>query len=265
MATKYEELASELRRRIEEGEYPPGSTLPGYAEIMATYSASQATVRAALEMLQAEGLVRSVKRLGIVVREPGERRRIQRGTLITRDPQRGYIFPAASSPGEPWQAHGRPRASGEPAPAAVAATLGIQAGTEAMRRRRVTSPVGEPPFQLVDSWIHPDVLAEAPQAGEADTGPGGYLDRIEESGHGPLSWSEVTRARMPTREEAKLLEISASMPVLEMATTGVSAKTGQPVEVSVRVIPSDRAEIVSRLQRAPSARWPVEPVRQAEK
>src|SRR5688500_3626369 len=132
MATKYEELASELRRRIEEGEYPPGSTLPGYAEIMATYSASQATVRAALEMLQAEGLVRSVKRLGIVVREPGERRRIQRGTLITRDPQRGYIFPAASNPGEPWQAHGRPRASAEPAPAAVAAILGIQAGTEAM-------------------------------------------------------------------------------------------------------------------------------------
>jgi GntR family transcriptional regulator len=265
MATRYEELAADLRRRIEQGEYPPGSTLPSYAELMETYNASQVTIRTALDLLQAEGLVRAVKRLGIVVREAGERRRIQRGTLVTRDPRRGYIFPAASSPGEPWHAHGRPRRDLTPAPAAVAAALGVETGTEVMRRRRVTSPVGEPPFQLVDSWIHPDVLAQAPQAGEADTGPGGYLDRIEEAGHGPLSWDEVTRSRMPTREEAKLLEIPTSMPVLEMTTTGVSASTERPVEVSVRVIPSDRAEIVSRLNRAPSARWPVQPVQPAEK
>lgn len=262
--TRYEEVAADLRRRIESGEYPPGSTLPEYRALMGEFDASQATIRAALEVLQAEGIVRAVKRLGIVVRTPGERRRIQRGTQVIRDPKRGYIFPAAAGPGEPWEAHGQPRRMLAPIPADVAVHLGVEADAEVMRRRRVTSPAGEPPFQIVDAWIHPDVLEEAPQAGEIHTGPGGYLDRIEEAGHGPLSWDEITRTRMPSKEEAKLLEISPSMPVLEMTTVGISARTGEPVEVSVRVIPADRAEIVSKLQRAASARWPVQPATPGE-
>lgn len=264
MATRYEELAADLRRRIEAGEWPPGSTLPQYKALIEEYSASQATVRGALEILEAEGIVRAVKRLGIVVRAPGERRRIQRGTQVTRNPSRGYVFPAAAGPDEPWQVHGQPQRMLAPIPADVAARLGVEPGAEVMRRRRVTSPEGEPPFQIVDAWIHPDALEEAPQAGEIHTGPGGYLDRIEEAGHGPLSWDEVTRTRMPSKEEAKLLEMPPSMPVLEMTTIGTSARTEQPVEVSVRVIPADRAEIISKLQRAASARWPVAPVQPPE-
>lgn len=269
MATKYEEIAADLRRRIEAGEYPAGETLPGYAALKETYGTegrqvSQATIRAALDLLEAEGLVRPVKRLGIVVRAPGERRRIQRGSQVTRHPQRGYVFPAASGPGEKWEIHGRPHAALAPAPADIAAGFEVPPGTEVMRRRRVTSPEGQPPFQIADAWIHPTVLQEAPQAGEPVTGPGGYLDRIEEAGHGPLSWEETTRTRMPTREEAKLLEIPASMPVLEVTTTGISARTGKPAEISVRVIPGDRAEIASKLQRGTSARWPVQPVAPAE-
>jgi GntR family transcriptional regulator len=264
VAPKYEDIAADLRRRITSGEFTVGNTLPQYAELKESYDASQATIRAALDMLEAEGVVRPVKRLGIVVRDPGERRRIQRGSQVTRDPRRGYIFPAASRPDEPWQVHGQPKRMFAPIPADVAEHLGVEAGSEVMRRRRVTSPAGEPPFQIADAWIHPDVLAEAPQAGEISTGPGGYLDRIEEAGHGPLSWEEVTRTRMPTREEAKLLEMPNSMPVLETTTIGISARTERPAEVSVRVIPGDRAEIVSKLQRGASARWPVQPVQPKE-
>ncbi|MFJ8822390.1 GntR family transcriptional regulator [Streptomyces sp. NPDC102467] len=269
MGTKYEEVAADLRRRINSGEFPAGSTLPGYSELKEQYGAdggqaSQATIRAALDLLEGEGLVRPVKRLGIVVRDPGERRRIQRGSQVTRNPASGYVFPAAKGPDEKWAPHGRPHAAHTAIPDAVAERLGIEPGTMVMRRRRVMSPVGEPPFQIADAWIHPDVLAEAPQAGEPSTGPGGYLDRIEEAGHGPLEWEEVTRARMPSREEAKLLEMPTSMPVLETTTTGTSARTGQAVEVSVRVIPADRAEIVSKLQRGAGARWPVQPAQPAQ-
>jgi GntR family transcriptional regulator len=265
VATKYEEIAADLRRRIEAGEFRAGGTLPGYAALKEAYGeegqpVSQVTIRAALDILEAEGLVRPVKRLGIVVREPGERRRLQRGSQVTRNPRIGYVFPAAKEPGEKWVPHGRPHAALAPAPTAIAAGFELPPGAEVMRRRRVMSPEGEQPFQIADAWIHPDVLQEAPQAGEPVTGPGGYLDRIEEAGHGPLSWEETTRTRMPTREEAKLLEIPTSMPVLEVTTTGISARTGKPAEISVRVIPGDRAEIASKLQRGPSARWPVEPV-----
>lgn len=258
---KYEEVAADLRARIGRGEWTAGDKLPTTSELVDHYGHSRETVRAAVDVLAKEGLVRVAKRLGTVVQDRStERRRIQRSTMVMRDPRRGYVFPAASRADEPWVVHGQPKRMLAPIPADVAEYLGVEAETEVMRRRRVTSPAGEPPFQIADAWIHPDVLVEAPQAGEISTGPGGYLDRIEEAGHGPLSWSEVTRTRMPTREEAKLLEVSPETPVLEMTTIGVSHSTGLPVEVSVRVIPGDRAEILSTLDRDETARWPVAPV-----
>jgi GntR family transcriptional regulator len=125
-----------------------------------------------------------------------------------------------------------------------------------VRRRRVTSPAGEPPFQLADSWIHPSGIADAPRAAVPDTGPGGYLDRLEEAGHGPISWTELVRARMPLPDEADLLQIAARAVVIEIARVGTSAKTQAPVEVTICVIPAERVEIITLLERDHTARWP---------
>jgi GntR family transcriptional regulator len=263
---RHEEVAHDLRRRIlVDHEYSPGSKLPSYRELGEIYDTGQTTIRSAISALEAEGLVRSVLKVGVIVRESAARRRLERGNVITRDPARGYIFPAASRPDEPWETHELPRGAGpriskQPVPAEVAEHLGIDAGTETLRRRRVTSPSGEPPFQLVDTWIHPDAVADAPRAAERNTGPGGYLDRLEEAGHGPLTWREIVRSRMPSREEAKSLQIAPSFSVMELTRVGTSARTGRPVEVTVCVIPGDRVEIVSDLSRADSAAWPVTPV-----
>jgi GntR family transcriptional regulator len=120
-------------------------------------------------------------------------------------------------------------------------------------------PTGEPPFQLVDTWIHPDAVADAPQVAEPNTGPGGYLDRLEQAGHGPITWTEIARVRMPSREEAALLGISTAVPVLELTRVGTSARTGAAIEATVCVIPGDRVELVTVLQREPSAKWPIRP------
>jgi GntR family transcriptional regulator len=257
----YEKVAANLRERLDRGEWAPGDTLPTTDQLVERYEHSRETVRAAVDVLAKEGRVRVIKRRGTVVQDRSiGRRRIPRSTRVMRDPLRGYVFPAASRPDEPWEVHGQPKRMLAPIPDGVAEILGVDPGAEVMRRRRVTSPAGEPPFQIADAWIHPDVLAEAPQAGEISTGPGGYLDRIEEAGHGPLEWEESTRVRMPSKEEAKLLQIPVEMPVWETVTVGTSARTGEPVEASVRVIPGDRAEFVSKLVRDDSAQWPVEPV-----
>lgn len=256
---KWRKIADEVRRQIENGTHPPGAVLPQIKETAKGRKVSYETMRAAYKSLEADGLVRMVKRVGFKVMEPPVRRRITRGRTITRHPARGYVFPAAAGPDEPWEAHGRPIASNVPAPARVAEPFGIAPGTVTLRRRRVMSPVGEPPFQLVDTWISPEAVADAPQAAEKSTGPGGVYDRLEEAGHGPIAWAEVIRVRMPTREEAQLLTIPDSMPVMETVLTGTSACTGLPIEVTIRVIPGDRVELFSELQRGPSARWPVSP------
>jgi len=259
-APKWRLIADEVRQQIEDGAYPPGTALPQIKTAAEDRGVSYETVRAAYKSLERAGLVRMVKRVGFRVLEPPMRRPVTRGRMITRDPRRGYVFPAASRPDEPWDVHGRPVAALVAAPNTVAEQFGIEPGMEVVRRRRVTSPAGEPPFQIVDTWISQEAVMDAPRAAEPATGPGGYLDRLEEAGHGPIAWEETIRVRMPAREEAQLLGISMEMPIMETTIVGTSTRTKRPVEVTIRVIPGDRVELRSELQRGPSARWPVAPV-----
>ncbi|GAB2963948.1 hypothetical protein GCM10027280_61120 [Micromonospora polyrhachis] len=128
-------------------------------------------------------------------------------------------------------------------------------GTEVLRRHRVTGPPGEAPFQINVSWVHPRV---ADLAAEVDANPaaGEWLYRIEQAGHWPITWREVHRARMPSKEEAALLQIPTSLPVLEIVREGLSGQDGQPVEVTEYIIASDRVETEHMLQRAPDAQTP---------
>lgn len=264
MTARYREIAEELRGRIEGGEFRPGDHLPGYSVLTSTYGVGRGVIRSALSVLEADGLITVTKKRGITVRAPGERRRIARGTVVTRDPARGYIFPAAASAQEPWNTHGQPQRATVPVPADIAELLEVEPGVDTLRRRRITSPAGEPPFQLVDTWVAPAAVNDAPQVAEINTGPGGYLDRLEEAGHGPISWTERARVRMPAPEEARMLGMPAAMPVLELARTGTSARTQRPIEVTVCVIPADRVEIITELRRGRTAQWPVSPVRRGE-
>ncbi|MEU8437812.1 GntR family transcriptional regulator [Streptomyces sp. NPDC029216] len=258
---RYEQIADDLRERIHSGEYAIGSTLPTYAELAETYSVGRGVISSALGVLEREGLLRIVKRAGIRVLDwRVQRRRISRGQHIYRDPRRGYVGPAAASPDEPWDTHGKPSAGYEPAPERVAEFLDVEPGIAVLRRRRVTSPAGEPAFQIVDTWLAPSAVRDAPKVAEPSTGPGGYLDRLEEAGHGPMSWREYGRSRLPSREEAGLLDISPESPVFELVWVGTSHSTERVIEVTVRVIPADRVELVSDLTRHETAQWPVRPV-----
>jgi GntR family transcriptional regulator len=56
---RYREIADELRRTIERGDFAAGRLLPSESELSASHSASRVTIRKALEALRAEGLVDS--------------------------------------------------------------------------------------------------------------------------------------------------------------------------------------------------------------
>jgi GntR family transcriptional regulator len=171
----------------------------------------------------------------------------------------GYSFPSASSQ-EVWKHHLPPTASPERlTDPRIAHLLGVSVGEEVMRRFRVTGPESEPPFQINISWIHPRV-ADIPGVDSQAPGPGEWLYRIEQAGHWPIRWVEFHRARMPTRDEAALLEIPTSLPVLEIVRLGTSGGDGQPVEVTEYIVASDRVETVHVLHRDESAQgpWPDE-------
>jgi GntR family transcriptional regulator len=76
----YVRIAGHYARRIRTGELRPGTQLPSYAEIAQESSVSDIVVRRAIELLQSQGLVRSVRRRGNFVAD--------RPTLARVSPER---------------------------------------------------------------------------------------------------------------------------------------------------------------------------------
>lgn len=65
----YVAIAGKYARRIRSGELPPGARLPSYSEIVQRHEVSEIVARKAIELLQSQGLVRSVRRQGVFVSE----------------------------------------------------------------------------------------------------------------------------------------------------------------------------------------------------
>jgi GntR family transcriptional regulator len=253
---RYLDIATTIRQRIEAREWAPGARLPRLDDFAAEYGANRDTIGRAIAALEAEGYVWAVQGRGISVRYGTMRPRRPRGDLVKRNGRvTGYSFPSASGQ-EVWVRHGEP----DNAPARlddprVAKLLGVEPGTEVLRRFRVTGPASEAPFQINISWIHPRV-ADLVTEVAADPAAGEWLYRIERGGHWPITWMEIHRARMPSKQEAALLEIPTSLPVLEIVRVGTSGADGQPVEVTECLVASDRVETVHVLHRDESADEP---------
>ncbi len=256
--SRYLDIAAKIRERIEAGEWPAGAKLPRLDDFAAEYGANRDTVGRAIGVLETGGFVWAVQGRGITVRYGTMRPRRPRGDLVKRNRQAtGYSFPCASGQ-ELWIRHGEP--SNAPAlldDPRIARLLGVAPGTEVPRRFRVTGPPSEAPFQISISWIHPRLADLVADVG-ADPAASEWLYRIERAGHWPIEWMEFHRARMPTKDEAALLEIPTSLPVLEIVRQGRSGTDGKPVEVTEYVVASDRIETVHVLHRDESARnpWP---------
>jgi len=241
----YLTIAADLERRIKAGEWGPGEKLPHRVDLAKEYKVSRTTIDSAVGVLEGKGLAWAVPRGGTVVRY---------GSVSP-----GYSFPSASGT-EVWRHHTPPTAAEEPLnDPRLARMLGVQEGTPCFRRHRVTGPSTEPPFQVSDSWIHPDIAQSVPEVAVTQQGPvSAWLYHIEKAGHWPLTWMETHRARLPSEGEAAELQIPLSVPVLEIVRVGRSGSTGKPVEVTAYVIPSDRVETVQVLERDDSAKepWP---------
>ncbi|MGH3737878.1 MAG: GntR family transcriptional regulator [Micromonosporaceae bacterium] len=63
----YVSIAGTYARKIRNGELPPGTQLPSLSELAERNGVSDIVVRKAIDLLQSQGLVRSVRRRGIFV------------------------------------------------------------------------------------------------------------------------------------------------------------------------------------------------------
>ncbi len=72
--SRYIQLATLFRRRIESGEWPLGEQIPTVDELSAQYGVARATVRQALDTLEADGLIERSRGKGTFVIEQPQRR-----------------------------------------------------------------------------------------------------------------------------------------------------------------------------------------------
>ncbi|WP_435108049.1 GntR family transcriptional regulator [Nocardiopsis synnemataformans] len=248
--TRWEEIAADLRIRINNGEFAPGALLPRETELMESYGASRAPVRQAVAALAEEGLVDKVRRRGTLVRNPPSRRVLTRARQVFRD-EIGYYFDPVA---QPWRALATPTVRAEPAPADIARLLDVAPATTVTTRTRLMGePATHTPTQVATSYLHPDAVTELPVLARPDTGPGGIYDRLEEAGHGPLAWSETITARAATPAEREALALRPGVPVLRIVRTARSAR-GPVVEVNDTRMAADHFEVGYPLERHTSAR-----------
>lgn len=231
---RYEEIADELRARIDSGQYAPGDRIPGENEIMTTFEVSRDTAWKALQVLRDQGLTETrqgaptrVRRFERIVRPAGKR--------LSRDVwgsgKSMWSVDVVDKQPTPLDVEVQPVLID----ARVARMLGMEEGQAAIRRSRRYAIDSKPVLRAV-SHI-PGDLAEGTPIAEENTGPGGTYARLQDIGHAPTVFREEVRSRMPTKAEKEWLQIGRGTPVIEIVRYAAD-ESGRIVEVNEMVLDS---------------------------
>lgn len=195
----YARVKAHLKQGLASGRWPPGALMPSEAELVAEFGVSRMTVNRALRELQAEGLIERTQGVGTFA---APLHRVS-STLTIRDLQ------------EEIQARGhRHRAEVhlqrvESAPAALAAQLGVAAGSEVFHTLIVHFE-NTTPLQCEDRYVNPACSPRYLQADFTRTTPTHVL--FETTALWQAQYS--VEAARPTAREARLLQVAPDEPCL---------------------------------------------------
>lgn len=243
----YKQLADHIRGLIESGQLAPGAALPPESTLVASTGLNRTTVRNAVKVLRAEGLVDVVQGRGTFVRQHRLVRQRLFDGLRTEHALIGQLPP---SPGHDlWLATTGISASVEVgceyrrlmAPPDVAEVLG---GTASMLvlRRRYRFLVDGRPHQLSSSYLPWKLVDGTPAADPgAERTHRGTLAQLAELGVPVTSAEFSARTRMPAPEEIRQLDIGDGTPVFVLRRTLFAGAAR--VEVSDTTAPGDRLEL----------------------
>ncbi len=243
----FRQVATDLRRKIDAGEYAPGAKLPSERELIDTYGVSRPTVREAVNLLRSEGVVDVEHGRGVFVRPPSNIQRLARARLSrdARERNEGAFMAEAKAKG--FTAASNVEVRFERADERAAGYLQVPVGTDVTVRDRVMRADGLV-AQIAVSRL-PRELTRGTAIEKINTGDGGTYARLEEAGHVIGSFAEHVGARMPTPDEVSLLQLAGGVPVLTV--TRVAYGTGgRALEMNDIVLPASLYQL--------SYEWPAD-------
>ncbi|MGW3267423.1 GntR family transcriptional regulator [Streptomyces sp. NPDC001056] len=229
MRARHHEIADDLRQQITTGRIKPGERLPSEAGLAVRYKVSTVTLRNALAVLQAEGLVEKIHGKGNFVRHR-PRKTVYVGGWGTLDPwTAGEAALNIAVSTTTIAAHGH-----------LATLLKVPTGSP-LTEFFCISRQGESPRGLARIYIPPDLTpagVEDDNASWRET-----ATRFAVLSTPQATVRETVCARPPTPEEASALRLRSSAPVL--AITRVTTDTsGRVIEGALLAFPGDRVDAV---------------------
>lgn len=203
----YSQVKDFIRGMIETRQWLPNTRIPSENEIVKTFSISRMTVNRALRELTMEGLLRRLHGVGTFVAQP----RSVSPIMEIRD-----IAAEIASSG------GNHRLEvlflqEEKASVIIANAIDIPIGS-AVYHSRILHKDGDSPVLLTERWVNPVVAPDFTQQDFTKESPSAYLCRVA-----PVAESEFfIEARMPSKENRRLLQLKDNEPCLLLSRTIIS-------------------------------------------
>ncbi|MGW0625984.1 GntR family transcriptional regulator [Streptomyces sp. NPDC002758] len=238
-APKWRELADRYAEQIKSGDLKPDDQLPQIRDLVEAGEGSKETVHRAYKALEAEGLVTMTRGHGTVVRRKAPLKRLgiaRYDKAKWRDGDEVAFIADRVASGRAYDRNEQTQTvSRVKAPAAVAAAHGLPEGADVYARARLVKE-GTQPTHTLTSYYRPEHVEGTrivnPTPGPA--GRGGGFRVLYDAGYEIDHMTEELFARVPTAEEAQLLQLSPGEWVVELHRTTYTAD-GTVVEFAIGV------------------------------
>lgn len=224
----YLEIADSLRRKIASGQYGEGQVLPSEATLGETHGASRVTIRKALEVLRADGLVESRQGFGWMASAEPFPQSLDALVSIERELSRSGRTPEREILDFKFV----------DAPADVEAVLGARV----LEVTRVSLADGKP-FGRVTVWCREDLGGELSRAQVAKSS---FHDLLPV---GAKRAVQTIGAELMSEADAEILDVPPSSAALVVRRT-TFAEGDQAVLMSEHRFPGHLTEFVAELSKA---------------
>ncbi len=232
----YLKVKRDIASRIQSGTWPAGTYIPSESDLQQRYRVSRTTVRKAVEELVADGLLTVIHGMG--TRVVAQRLSLRPATLMSFTQM---MIAQGITPGRTGES-----VDVGPAPAEIAAALGIAAGAEVVRVRRVRTADGAPvssnasylPLELFAGYDVEQLLAGQSLYAQLEDVFSLVVQTTEDT-------FGIARA---DAEVAAELEVKVGEPLLIIARYGFD-RADRPIEYSRIAIRPDRYRHTITLRR----------------
>jgi DNA-binding GntR family transcriptional regulator len=235
-APKYQRIADGLRREIREGRYKPGERMPAETVLVDRFRVSLPTIRQALGVLRAEGLIESVHGKGTFVKEDRRLQRRSRHRYGRARADKQLLTPAFR--------HEIAFAGQQPVPTHIAEAMRVEPGTTVVVRRRILHDKQTNRVEELGATYLPVEVAAGTFLEEPDVVPKALFLCVEDlTGKRYTYARDRWIARSATPDEATLLELPAGAQVIHVVHAA-EAEDGSVLEVSESIWPAERVAFI---------------------